>query len=93
MYLKGVLKNVARRYKDTTSDYIREQMSKYMAEHHCPSCKGNRLKKESLAVLIQGRHISEVTSLSIEESLLFFKDLQLTEKEAAIAKINSTRNS
>ncbi len=84
---KGVLENVARRYKETTSDYIREQMSKYMTEHHCRSCKGNRLKKESLAVLIQGRHISEVTSLSIEEALLFFKDLQLTEKEAAIAKL------
>ena len=58
---EGVLKNIARRYKDTSSDYIREQMEKYMAEHHCPSCKGNRLKKESLSVLIQGRHISETT--------------------------------
>lgn len=84
---EGVLKNVARRYKDTTSDYIREQMGKYMAEHHCPSCKGNRLKKESLAVLIQGRHISEVTTLSIEEAIQFFNNLQLTEKEAAIAKL------
>ena len=46
-----------------------------MAEHHCPSCKGNRLKKESLAVLIQGRHISEVTALSIEEALQFFDRL------------------
>lgn len=84
---EGVLNNVARRYRDTSSDYVREQMGKYMAEHHCPSCKGNRLKKESLAVLIQGRHISETTALSIEEALLFFDQLQLTEKEAAIAKL------
>lgn len=84
---EGVLKNIARRYKDTSSDYVREQMEKYMAEHHCPSCKGNRLKKESLSVLIQGRHISEITSLSIEEALLFFEQLQLTEKEASIAKL------
>ncbi len=84
---EGVLKNIARRYKDTTSDYIREQMNKYMAERHCPSCKGNRLKKESLAVLVEGRHISEVTSLSIEESISFFDNLELTEKEAAIAKL------
>jgi excinuclease ABC subunit A len=84
---EGVLKNIARRYKETNSDYIREQMQKYMAQHHCPSCKGNRLKKESLAVLIQGRHISENTALSIEEALLFFDSLQLTEKEAAIAKL------
>ena len=84
---EGVLKNIERRYKDTTSDYIREQMNKYMAERHCPTCKGNRLKKESLAVLIEGRHISEVTSLSIEESISFFDNLDLTEKEAAIAKL------
>lgn len=84
---EGVLKNIARRYKDTSSDYIREQMGKYMADHHCPSCKGNRLKKESLAVLIQGRHISEVTSLSIEEAIQFFNSLELTEKEASIAKL------
>lgn len=84
---EGVLNNVARRYKDTTSDYIREQMSKYMAERACPSCKGNRLKKETLAVLVQGKHISEVTSLSIEESVSFFNNLKLTEKEAAIAKL------
>ena len=84
---EGVLKNIARRYKDTNSDYIREQMEKYMAERHCPSCKGNRLKKESLAVLVKGRHISEVTALSIEEAFRFFDNLQLTEKEAAIAKL------
>jgi len=84
---EGVLKNIARRHKETSSDYIREQMEKYMSTRACSSCKGNRLKKESLAVLIQGKHISDTTSLSIEESLEFFERLQLTEKEAAIAKL------
>ncbi|MEH6948455.1 excinuclease ABC subunit UvrA [Bacillus sp. JJ634] len=84
---EGVLKNIARRHKETSSDYIREQMEKYMSTRACSSCKGNRLKKESLAVLIQGKHISDTTSLSIEESLEFFEHLQLTEKEAAIAKL------
>ncbi|MDV2583714.1 hypothetical protein, partial [Alkalibacillus haloalkaliphilus] len=66
-YIKfeGVVRNVERRYKETSSDYIREQMEKYMAEQPCPSCKGLRLKKEALAVLIDGHHIAEITDLSI----------------------------
>ncbi|MGE7603992.1 excinuclease ABC subunit UvrA [Peribacillus sp. NPDC097675] len=84
---EGVLRNVERRFKETNSDYIREQMQKYMSENPCPTCKGQRLKKESLSVLIQGANISETTALSVEESLLFFDKLDLTEKEAAIAKL------
>jgi len=84
---EGVLRNVERRYLDTSSDYIREQMDKYMAEHHCPTCKGYRLKKETLAVLINGKHIGEVTSLSVEESLSFFDSLSLSEKEMKIAHL------
>ncbi|PLT29009.1 excinuclease ABC subunit UvrA [Peribacillus deserti] len=88
-YIKfeGVIKNVERRYKETSSDYIREQMEKYMAQHDCPTCKGYRLKKETLAVLIQGKHIGEVTKKSIEESLDFFENLELTEKETQIARL------
>ncbi|WP_071393589.1 excinuclease ABC subunit UvrA [Bacillus tuaregi] len=84
---EGVLRNVERRYLDTSSDYIREQMEKYMAEHHCPTCKGYRLKKETLAVLIDGKHIGEVTSLSVIESLRFFEQLVLSEKEMKIAHL------
>ncbi|KAA9018016.1 excinuclease ABC subunit UvrA [Niallia endozanthoxylica] len=84
---EGVLKNVERRYTDTSSDWIREQMDKYMAEHNCSSCKGYRLKKETLAVLIDGKHIGEVTSLSVEESLSFFDSLSLSEKEMKIAHL------
>ncbi|MED4016531.1 excinuclease ABC subunit UvrA [Sutcliffiella cohnii] len=82
---EGVINNVARRYKETSSDYIREQMEKYMAEHPCPSCKGYRLKPETLAVLINGLHIGEVTKLSVKDLLHQTENIQLTEKEAKIA--------
>ena len=66
---------------------IREEMEKYMAERACKTCKGYRLSKESLAVKIVGKHIGEVTELSIEKALDFFKNLTLSEKEAQIAKL------
>ena len=84
---EGVIKNVERRYKETGSDYIREQMEKYMAEHACPTCKGYRLKRETLAVLVDGRHIGEVTALSVEEADQFFQSLELSEKEMKIANM------
>ncbi|WP_449537607.1 excinuclease ABC subunit UvrA [Ferdinandcohnia sp. Marseille-Q9671] len=84
---EGVLRNVERRYKETGSDFIREQMEKYMSEKKCPNCKGHRLKRESLAVLISGKHISEITELSINESLEFFTNLQLSEKDMQIAHL------
>jgi excinuclease ABC subunit A len=84
---EGVMRNVERRYKETSSDFIREQMEKYMAQHHCPTCKGDRLKKETLAVLINNHHIGKVTSFSIEEAHHFFDHLDLTEKERKIANL------
>ncbi|UII55579.1 excinuclease ABC subunit UvrA [Cytobacillus spongiae] len=84
---EGVIRNVERRYKETSSDYIREQMEKYMAQQSCPTCKGYRLKKESLAVLISGQHVGHLTSLSIEESFAFFDRMSLTEKEMKIANL------
>jgi excinuclease ABC subunit A len=84
---EGVLRNVERRYKDTSSDFIREQMEKYMGQQPCPTCKGYRLKKESLAVLIDGQHISHITDFSITEAYQFFEGLQLTEKEMQIARL------
>ena len=84
---EGVLKNIERRYKETSSDYIREQMEKYMGEHACPTCKGYRLKRETLAVLVDGRHIGEVTALSVEDAHQFFQGLELSEKEMKIANM------
>ncbi|MGG3989526.1 excinuclease ABC subunit UvrA [Bacillus smithii] len=84
---EGVIPNVERRYRETTSDYIREQMEKYMAHQKCPTCKGHRLRKEALAVKIGGLHIGEVTQFSIKEAKKFFENLTLTEKEKKIAHL------
>ncbi|MGG3772517.1 excinuclease ABC subunit UvrA [Heyndrickxia faecalis] len=84
---EGVLNNIERRYRETSSDFTREQMEKYMAEQPCPKCKGYRLKPESLAVKVGGKHISEVTDYSIAEARSFFAHLELTEKEQAIARL------
>lgn len=84
---EGVLRNVERRFKDTSSDYVRDQMEKYMAQSNCPSCKGYRLKPESLAVKVDHKHIGEITTFSIKEALAFFQELQLSEKDMKIAKL------
>lgn len=84
---EGVLHNVERRFKETTSDYIREQMEKYMEKQPCPSCHGHRLKPETLAVKIVGKHISEVTELSIKEAYTFIQELKLSEKDMQIARL------
>jgi excinuclease ABC subunit A len=84
---EGVLKNVDRRYRETSSDWIREQMEKYMAERPCQACKGKRLKKEILAVLIDGKNIADITELSVVEALDFFNSLVLSEKERQIGHL------
>jgi len=84
---EGVVRNVERRFKETTSDYVREQMEKYMAQQACPSCKGYRLKPETLAVKVADKHIGEVTQYSIQEADTFFKELDLTEKDLQIARL------
>ncbi|MGG1630283.1 excinuclease ABC subunit UvrA [Rossellomorea sp. NRS-1567] len=84
---EGVIPNVERRYRETSSDYIREQMEKYMAQQDCPTCNGHRLKEESLAVKIDSLHIGEVTAFSIEEAEQFFHKLELSEKEMKIANL------
>ncbi|WP_164668116.1 excinuclease ABC subunit UvrA [Virgibacillus doumboii] len=84
---EGVLNNIARRYKETSSDFIRETLGKYMAQKKCPTCKGYRLKEGALAVLVNNMHISQVTDFSITEAIDFFQNLELTEKEEQIAQM------
>ncbi|MCA1055358.1 excinuclease ABC subunit UvrA [Rossellomorea aquimaris] len=84
---EGVMKNIERRYRETSSDYIREQMEKYMAQQDCPTCHGHRLKEESLAVKVDSLHIGEVTAFSIEEADDFFARLELSEKDMKIARL------
>ncbi|MGH0434936.1 excinuclease ABC subunit UvrA [Bacillus basilensis] len=84
---EGVIPNIERRYRETSSDYIREQMEKYMAEQACPKCKGGRLKPESLAVFVGDKTIADVTKYSVQEVQKFFSNVELTEKQQKIAHL------
>ncbi|AOY18433.1 excinuclease ABC subunit A [Bacillus sp. ABP14] len=84
---EGVIPNIERRYRETSSDYVREQMEKYMAEQACPKCKGGRLKPESLAVFVGGKTIADVTKYSVQEVQEFFSSVELTEKQQKIAHL------
>jgi excinuclease ABC subunit A len=76
MTYEGVIPNLERRYKETDSDYIRDDIERYMASRPCPSCGGARLKPESRAVTITGRPIEEITALSITQAMSFFDALE-----------------
>ncbi|WP_142313079.1 excinuclease ABC subunit UvrA [Bacillus wiedmannii] len=84
---EGVIPNIERRYRETSSDYVREQMEKYMAEQACPKCKGGRLKPESLAVFVGDKTIADVTKYSVQEVQEFFSNVELTEKQQKIAHL------
>ncbi len=82
---EGVIGNLERRYHETESADIREEIERYMSVHPCPKCHGDRLKEESLSVKIQDMNIAKVTRLSIREAQKFFDNLHLTERESFIA--------
>ncbi|MFR3370606.1 MAG: excinuclease ABC subunit UvrA, partial [Clostridioides difficile] len=71
--------------RETNSDYMRDKIEEYMAERPCPKCKGMRLKKEVLSVLVDGKNIMEVTNLSVNELIDFMENINLTEKQRFIA--------
>jgi len=84
---EGVVSNLERRYRETASDHVREFIEEYMSAKPCPSCKGKRLKPESLAVTVGGRNIADVTVFSVNDALSYFRGLQLNEKEMKIARL------
>ncbi|MBI2972444.1 MAG: excinuclease ABC subunit UvrA [Armatimonadetes bacterium] len=83
---EGVLNQLERRYKDTDSEYMREEYEQYMRTLPCPECKGARLKPESLSVRVAGKNVSEVTAQTVRQALDFFNVLTLTERERLIAQ-------
>jgi excinuclease ABC subunit A len=83
---EGVIPWIKRRHESAESDNAREQFESYMREVPCPSCKGSRLKPESLAVLVEGKHISEVCDLSIGDSAKFLAELELSDRDSMIAE-------
>ena len=82
---EGVINNLQRRYTETSSDYVKEDIEKYMSSSTCPTCKGARLKPEALAVTVGGENIAAVTRMSIENSEAFFRTLALTPRQEQIA--------
>jgi len=83
---EGVIPNVYRRYHETSSDYTRRVMQQYMTELECHVCHGKRLNREALSVKIEGQDLGEVSQLSIENAAEFFKSLDLSANDTAIAK-------
>ena len=84
---EGVVNNLERRFLETDSEWKREEISQYQSESSCEKCKGQRLKDEALCVKINSLNISEITSKSIEDSNIWFNDLEkkLTDRENKIA--------
>ncbi|SEF59942.1 excinuclease ABC subunit A [Caloramator fervidus] len=82
---EGIIPNLQRRYRETNSEYIREEIEGYMSVKKCYLCKGARLKKESLAVTVGGLSIAQFCDLTIREELKFLEGLKLSEKEETIA--------
>ncbi len=88
VHFEGVVPLLMRRYQETQSDSMREEYEKFMRKVECPLCHGKRLKKEALAVTIQGKNIADITEMSVEDEYKFFKELpdKLTEKEKKISR-------
>ncbi len=83
---EGIINNLERRYKETTSDWSRRDIEQYMTACQCPDCKGARLKAGPLAVTVGGKNIKELTDMSIGDELRFINELELTQKEQLIGK-------
>jgi excinuclease ABC subunit A len=82
---EGVVPYLNRRYAEAESDSVRERVESYMREVPCPTCKGARLRPESLAVTVAGRNIAQVAAMSVGEATAFFKGLELSDRDAFIA--------
>jgi len=82
---EGVVPNLERRYHETDSDFVRREIGKFMAEHECPVCHGQRLKPEILAVTMADKSIVDITTLSIEDAAKFFSSLDLNVRDTKIA--------
>jgi len=82
---EGVINNLLRRYKQTSSNHVRRWIEGYMNTLECTECNGSRLKPEALAVTINNKNIAQLTDLSIKEAVVFFKNIDLTNQQQQIA--------
>ncbi|MDE6968089.1 MAG: excinuclease ABC subunit UvrA, partial [Clostridia bacterium] len=86
MKFEGVIGNLERRYNETNSDYVKQEIEKYMTQEPCDLCHGKRLKKEALSVTVGGLNIADLCDLPIVKTKEFFANLTLTNTEMQIAK-------
>ena len=94
---EGEINSLKRRYRETNSDVIKNDIEQYMSNNHCPKCNGGRLKKEALAVRIEDKNIYEFTKMPIREELEFLNSIKFSEKDRIISdqivkEINSRLN-
>ncbi|NPV69648.1 MAG: excinuclease ABC subunit UvrA [Firmicutes bacterium] len=82
---EGVVRNLERRYRESTSEAMRQEIEEYMSSRPCPACKGLRLKPEALAVKIAGLSIADVARMSVSRALKFFDELNLDDRQRLIA--------
>jgi excinuclease ABC subunit A len=85
-HFEGVIPNLLRRFKESASEEIRRWIEAYMTQRPCPGCKGARLKKQSLAILVSGKNIAELSHMSIDALRAFFHGLSLAKRQEQIAK-------
>ena len=86
-YFEGILTNLERRFFETTSEWIKEWLEKYIVETTCPTCNGMRLKESMLNVFINGKNIYDLTSMPIDEFYNFLYSLELDEEKKQIASL------
>ncbi len=86
---EGILPNLKRRYRDTESSLVREELAKFLSDQPCPSCHGDRLNEAARHVFVAGQNLATITRMPIDEALRFFETLELAGKRGEIAaKIN-----
>lgn len=83
---EGIVNNLERRFRDTNSDFIKQEIGKLMTELPCDTCHGKRLKKEVLSVKIKNKSIADVCDMSVSEALKFFDELKFAESKNAVAE-------
>lgn len=83
---EGIIANLERRYRETNSESMKSVYEGYMANVPCPECKGRRLKREALAVTIDGKNIAEVSDMPVRDAHSFFAQLKQTEKQQIISR-------
>ena len=83
---EGVINNLERRYRETSSEWSKNEIEEYMSEVDCPVCHGKRLRDEYLAVTVGDKNISDLTDFSVKDALTFFKEIKLSKHDSFVGE-------